>query len=39
MAHFYHKNEQTIIFNGIDNAVISHPKTGEVIGTAEFSDP
>jgi hypothetical protein len=36
MADFYHKDKQTIIFNGIDNAVISHPKTVEVIGAAEL---
>ena len=36
MTHFYHEDKQPIIFNGIDNAIVSHPNPVELVGATEF---
>jgi hypothetical protein len=36
MAHFYHEDEQPIIFNGIDDAIVPYPYTVELISAAKF---
>jgi len=39
MADFYYKDEQTIVFNRKDDAIVSDPNTIELIGAAEFFSP
>lgn len=36
MTHFYHEDKQPIIFDSIDDAIISYPNTVEQISTAKF---
>jgi hypothetical protein len=39
MTNFYHKDKQSLIFNGIDNSIVSHTNTIELIGAAELFRP
>jgi len=36
MPHFYHENKQPIVFDGIDDAIVSNPNAVELITPAKF---